>query len=149
MQRRQKEADAAIEAQWAGGAGSLHSDYDPDASACEDFVKATRETEELYNAIVRNNVAEVGPHSGIPRKSRKPNHQSASRLLNPNPMLVNVQVYQKIEDGADVNFVFGSAYSCPEGYTALMVAAHRGRVECAKALLRAGANPNYVNKAGG
>ena len=36
-------------------------------------------------------------------------------------------VYQKIEEGADVNFVFGSAYSCPEGYTCLMVAAHRGR----------------------
>jgi len=38
-----------------------------------------------------------------------------------------LQVYQKIEEGADVNFVFGSSYSCPEGYTPLMVAAHRGR----------------------
>ena len=58
-------------------------------------------------------------------------------------------MYQKIEEGADVNFVFCSAYSCPEGYTPLMVAAHRGRVECAKALLRGGADPNYCNKAGG
>eukprot|EP00877_Chromochloris_zofingiensis_P000144 jgi/Chrzof1/1012/Cz01g37030.t1 len=29
-----------------------------------------------------------------------------------------------------------------------MVAAHRGRLECAKALLRAGAEPNYTNAAG-
>lgn len=29
-----------------------------------------------------------------------------------------------------------------------MVALHRGRLECAKALLRAGADPNYVNDAG-
>ncbi len=37
---------------------------------------------------------------------------------------------------------------CAEGYTLLMVALHRGRLECAKALLRAGADPNYVNGAG-
>ena len=36
-------------------------------------------------------------------------------------------VYKKIEEGADVNFVFGRAYKCPEGYTPLMVACHRGR----------------------
>lgn len=36
-------------------------------------------------------------------------------------------VYKKIEEGADVNFVFGRAYRCPEGYTPLMVACHRGR----------------------
>ncbi len=30
-----------------------------------------------------------------------------------------------------------------------MVAAHRGRLECARALLRAGADPNFVNTAGG
>ena len=35
-----------------------------------------------------------------------------------------------------------------EGYTPLMVALHRGRLECAKALLRAGADPNYMNGAG-
>jgi hypothetical protein len=58
------------------------------------------------------------------------------------------QVYEKLEQGADKDFVFGSAYSCTEGYTPLMVAAHRSRLECAKALLRSGANPNFCNKAG-
>lgn len=38
--------------------------------------------------------------------------------------------YKKIEEGADVNFVFGRAYKCPEGYTPLMVAAHRSRCVC-------------------
>jgi ankyrin repeat protein len=47
-----------------------------------------------------------------------------------------------------VDFVFGPAYACAEGYTPLMVAAHRGRLECARALLRAGADPNYVNLGG-
>lgn len=67
--------------------------------------QASRATEELYNAIVKND-------------------------LN--------TVYNKINEGADVNFVFGPAYGSPEGYTPLMVACHRGRLECAKALLRAG-----------
>lgn len=53
----------------------------------------------------------------------------------------------QIEEGADVNFVFGSAYSCKEGYTPLMAAAHRGRYECCKALLRSGADPNFCNNA--
>ena len=46
-----------------------------------------------------------------------------------------------------MNFEFGAAYSCKEHYTPLMAAAHRGRYECCKALLRSGADPNYVNKA--
>eukprot|EP00793_Prasinoderma_coloniale_P006796 PRCOL_00001627-RA len=58
------------------------------------------------------------------------------------------KVYTYIEEGADVNFVFGDQYSAPEGYTPLMIAAHRGRLEAAKALLRAGADPNYMNNAG-
>ena len=57
MQRRQKEATAAYEALWDNGAGSFHCDFDPHASVCEDFQKATRETEELYNAIVKSDVA--------------------------------------------------------------------------------------------
>lgn len=47
-----------------------------------------------------------------------------------------------------MNFVFGEAYGCPEGYTPLMCAAHRSRLECCKALLRSGADPNYINAAG-
>lgn len=91
MRKRQKEADDAYEAQWDGGRGSHHPDYDPTAYG-PDVRKASRETEELYNAIVKNDIRKV---------------------------------YKKIEEGADVNFVFGLAYRCPEGYTPLMVAAHR------------------------
>jgi len=114
MKKRMVEFKEAYEAQWDGGAGSHHPDYDPTAVG-EDVVKASRETEELLNAILVNDVK---------------------------------LVYKKIEEGADVNFVCGRAYSCPEGYTPLMAACHRGRLECAKALLRAGADPNYMNKAG-
>lgn len=91
MRKRQKEADDAYEAQWDNGKGSHHPDYDPYALG-EDVVKATRVTEELYNAIVNDDVKKV---------------------------------YEKIDQGADVNFVFGKAYRSPEGYTPLMVAAHR------------------------
>ena len=93
MKKRQAEIERAYEAQWDGGKGSHHPDYDPLAVG-DDVVKASRETEELYTALVKNDI----------------------RL-----------VYQKIEEDADVNFVFGRAYRCPEGYTPLMVACHRGR----------------------
>ena len=113
MAKRQTEMEQAYEAQWDNGKGSHPPDYDPEATG-DDVVKASRETEELFNAIVRNDVK---------------------------------LVYKKIEEGADVNFVFGRAYQCPEGYTPLMAACHRGRLECVKALLRAGSDPNYVNGA--
>ena len=80
MQRRQKEAAEAVEAQWAGGAGSFHADYDPEAMACQDYKKATRETEELYNAIVKNDVAHVR-RSRIVRSEQK---QKLSGSLSPN-----------------------------------------------------------------
>lgn len=142
MKKRQKEADDAYEAMWDGGRGSHHPDYDPTAAG-DDIVKGSRATDELYNAIVKNDIQKV---------------------------------YEKIEEGADVNFVFQRAYRSQEGYTPLMVAAHRcaapqveclfrlprvppqsarvgdarrrlrrGRYECARALLRAGADPNYTN----
>ena len=114
MKKRQKEIERVYEEQWDGGRGAHHPDYDPEAAG-EDVVKGSRTTEELYNAIAKNDIKIV---------------------------------YKKIEEGADVNFVYGRAYRCPEGYTPLMVAAHRGRLECAKALLRAGADPNYINGAG-
>lgn len=114
MRKRRQAQDDEYEAQWDGGKGSHHPDYDPDAAG-DDVVKADRATEELYCAIVANDIANV---------------------------------YRKIDDGADVNFTFGRAYQCPEGYTPLMVACHRGRLECAKALLRAGADPNFENSGG-
>jgi hypothetical protein len=91
MKKRQKEAEEAYEKQWDNGRGSHHADYDPYARG-PGVVKASRETEELYNAIVKNDIKKV---------------------------------YKKIEEGADVNFVFGKAYRSDEGYTPLMVAAHR------------------------
>ena len=42
----------------------------------------------------------------------------------------------------------GCACRCDKGYTPLMVACHRGRLECARALLRAGADPNWQNGRG-
>lgn len=113
MRKRQKEKDDAYEAQWDNGKGSHHPDFDPYVQG-EHVVRGSRVTEELYNAIVQNDIKTV---------------------------------YQKIADGADVNFVFGLAYQCGGGYTPLMVASHRGRLECAKALLRAGADPNFQNAA--
>ena len=113
MQKRQRELEERYEAQWDGGKGSHVPDFDPTAKGA-DAVKASRETEELLNAIVKNDIK---------------------------------LVYKKIEEGADVNFVFGRAYGSPEGYTPLMSAAHRGRLECAKALLRSGADPNFMNNA--
>jgi len=50
MKKRQKEIEKAYEEQWDAGRGSHHPDFDPDASG-DDVVKASRETEELYNAI--------------------------------------------------------------------------------------------------
>jgi len=114
LNKRQRAIDEHYEAQWDGGRGSHHPDYDPEAFG-SDVEKATRETEELYNAIVKNDVK---------------------------------LIYKKIEEGADVNFVFGRAYGCKEGYTPLMAAAHRGRIEAVKALLRSGADPNYINDNG-
>jgi hypothetical protein len=76
MKKRQKEADDAYEAQWDGGRGAHHPDYDPEAIG-DGIVKANRATEELYNAIVKNDVRKV---------------------------------YEKIDEGADVAFVFGKAY---------------------------------------
>jgi hypothetical protein len=81
MRKRQKEAKDNYEAQWDNGKGAHHPDFDPDATG-DDCVKASRETEELYNAIIKNDI----------------------RL-----------VYQKVHEGADVNFVYGRAYQCPGG----------------------------------
>lgn len=52
LKKRQAAIDEAYEAQWDGGRGSHHPDYDPTA-ADGNAVKATRETEELLNAIIK------------------------------------------------------------------------------------------------
>lgn len=52
MKKRQAAIDEAYEAQWDGGKGSHHPDYNPRAMGPQ-VIKATRETEELLNAIVK------------------------------------------------------------------------------------------------
>ena len=51
----QAELEAKYEAMWDNGKGSHHPDYDPMASG-DDVVKASRETEELLNAIIKNDI---------------------------------------------------------------------------------------------
>lgn len=55
MKKRQKEKDDAYDAEWDDGRGSHHPDYDPYACG-EGVVQASRQTEELYNAIVMNDI---------------------------------------------------------------------------------------------
>ncbi len=76
MKKRQAAVDEAYEKQWDGGRGAHHPDYDPEAVG-DNVVKGNRATEELYLAIVKNDVRKV---------------------------------YEKIDEGADVNFVYGQAY---------------------------------------
>ncbi len=158
MKKRQAAIDEAYEAQWDGGRGSHHPDYNPQATG-PDARKATRETEELLNAIIKARGAACGTRPAQRRDARRSGARQPRRgaaraaRLTPRARPRRAQndirlVYKKIEEGADVNFVFGSAYGCPEGYTPLMAAAHRARLEACKALLRAGADPNYCNNAG-
>ena len=160
------------DAQWDDGKGSHHPDYDPRADGTN-VLKASRETEELFNAIVK-----VRP---LPRPLGRPEYRSSRRrgkenrrasgttprkapvAASPNrsprpdpypdpraPPRIAPQndvrlIYKKIEEGADVNFVFGNAYGCPRGTPRLMSACNRGRLDAAKALLRSGADPNFMN----
>jgi hypothetical protein len=55
MTKRQKAIDEHYEAQWDGGKGSHHPDYEPEAMG-HTVAKATRETEELLNAIIKVSV---------------------------------------------------------------------------------------------
>ena len=52
MKKRQAAIDEAYEAQWDGGKGSHHPDYNPYAQG-ENVKRASRETEELLNAIIK------------------------------------------------------------------------------------------------
>ena len=152
MRKRQQEKDAAYEAQWDNGKGSHHPDYDPLAFG-EGVSKASRQTEELYNAIVKNDIKLVYQKISAGAATFAPDgpvlHHATALLPKKHRVLGAVQAMTRCctTAGADVNFVFGEAYQCIGGYTPLMVASHRGRLECAKALLRAGADPNYTNEA--
>lgn len=52
MKKRQAAIDEAYEAQWDSGRGSHHPDYSPGATGAK-VEKATRETEELLNAVIK------------------------------------------------------------------------------------------------
>jgi hypothetical protein len=97
MAKRAASAAAAYEAMWDEGRGSHHPDFDPMAFARFACERASRQTEELYCAIVANNIAEV-------RSDRE-------CFVVPNAHSVVLQVYNKISEGADVNFSFSEAYS--------------------------------------
>lgn len=58
MKKRAAEAAAAYDAAWDGGRGSHHPDFDPDTVSAG-APRATRATEELYNAIVSDDVDAV------------------------------------------------------------------------------------------
>jgi hypothetical protein len=58
MKKRQAAIDEAYEAQWDSGKGSHHPDYNPRALGPH-VEKATRETEELLNAIIKARLRSV------------------------------------------------------------------------------------------
>lgn len=144
MRKRIAEAAAAYDACWDNGKGSHHPDYDP-------LSERERENE---RANANANANGISPSSSSPpssssssslwkRADRATEELYAAIVADDVP-----QVYAKLEQGADPNHEFGLAYRSREGYTPLMVAAHRGRLEAAKALLRAGADPNHVTRGG-
>ncbi len=187
MRRRAKEKADAYEAQWNGGLGSHHPDYDPTYSG-PDAVKASRATEEVGwlgdvlcerlsqrgcacmcrmpitalclvligsgHAVHTNGtvarctkLAVHAPNIPAAHAARMPliTHRAAGLsahigcanvpiLFAQLPLLLSqlynaivrddvAAVYDKIEEGADVNFVFGPIYRCigGTGYTPLMV----------------------------
>lgn len=63
MKKRQAAIDESYEAQWDGGKGSHHPDYDPTADG-SDVKKASRETEELLMAVIKVRWDSRGRSSG-------------------------------------------------------------------------------------
>lgn len=105
MKKRQAAIDESYEAQWDGGRGSHHPDYDPTADG-SDVVKATRETEELLMAIIKVRGEAPLRARGVRCETKCP---PPARWPRPTQNDIRL-VYKKIEEGADVNFVFGKAY---------------------------------------
>lgn len=71
MRKRAQEKAAAYEAEWDNGRGSHHPDFDPYASV-DAAQKASRATEELYLAIVRDDVAGGAPAAAQPLAAGQP-----------------------------------------------------------------------------
>ena len=141
MRKRIAEAAAAYDACWDQGKGSHHPDYDPSS-------ERERKLEEEKGISFSSSSSSSSSRSSCSsskwrRADRATEELYAAIVADDLPA-----VYRKLEEGADPNFEFGRAYRSKEGYSLLMVAAHRGRLEAAKALLRAGADPNHVNAAG-
>jgi hypothetical protein len=164
--------------QWDDGKGSHHPDYDPTAKGpnVEKASRETEELLAAIVKVRRARARPDATRGEIPsrrvdrrargksdteKSRREPNRfpnrslppRRSRRRLAPSPTPRAAQndirlIYKKIEEGADVNFVFGSAYGSKNGYTPLMSAAHRGRLEASRALLRSGADPNFMNRNG-
>ena len=142
MRKRIAEAAAQYDACWDSGRGSHHPDYDPSS-------ERERKLEEEENGGVdisssSSSSSSSSRSSSLWRRADRPTEELYAAIVADDLPAV----YRKLEEGADPNFEFGLSYRSKEGYTPLMVAAHRGRLEAAKALLRAGADPNHVNRAG-
>ena len=135
MRKRIAEAAAAYDACWDSGKGSHHPDYDP----------LSEKQRKLEEEGQENGISSSSSSSSSKwrRADRVTEELYAAIVADDLPA-----VYRKLEQGADPNFEFGLSYKSKEGYSLLMVAAHRGRLEAAKALLRAGADPNHSNRAG-
>lgn len=80
LKKRQAAIDEAYESQWDGGKGSHHPDYDPTAGL--GAVKATREMEELLNAIIKVRPRRWGRGGGPPRSPDAPLPRAASRTTS-------------------------------------------------------------------
>lgn len=148
MRKRIAEAAAAYDACWDGGRGSHHPDYDPSSERERQREREEQEQENSNNSNDNNGLSrKSSPSPSSPslwkRADRATEELYAAIVADDVPA-----IYRKLEEGADPNHEFGLAYRSREGYTPLMVAAHRGRLEAAKALLRAGADPNHVTRGG-
>ncbi len=156
LRQRADAAKAAYEAQWDNGAGSHHPDYGVLSSIVDITPLAPHVAMITYAHLcitMNTTPLKAMPHTLHPDPYAVGEHvQKASRATEEMYLAITKDdvsaLYDAIEDGADVNFLFGPAYKCLPGYTPLMVAAHRNHLQCATALLRAGADPNMTNRYG-
>ena len=84
------------------------------------------------------------PDARAPTSSRRRETEELLMAIQKNDVKL---IYNKIEEGADVNFVFGPAYGCDEGYTPLMSACHRGRWKRPRRCCDR-PDPNFINSNG-